>query len=48
MLDGHGHPKTAPIKSATVNGRPWTDFDAAKETLWLRGAKGTIKVEVIY
>ena len=28
------HPQGKPIRSATVNGRPWTDFDVQKE--WLR------------
>ena len=28
------HPQGKPIRSATVNGKPWTDFDVQKE--WLR------------
>jgi hypothetical protein len=28
------HPDTKPIRSATVNGAVWTDFDVAKE--WIR------------
>lgn len=42
------HPKAAPIKSVTVNGKPWTDFDAAKEVIRLHDTKGTIKVEAAY
>ena len=32
------HPKAAPIKSAMVNGKPWSDFDPAKEIVRLRDA----------
>ncbi|MBL7223938.1 MAG: hypothetical protein ISS72_08795 [Candidatus Brocadiae bacterium] len=42
------HPEAAPIKSATMNGRPWADFDAAKEVIRLRDVKGAIKVEAAY
>lgn len=28
------HPQSKPIRSVTVNGKPWTDFDPAKE--WVR------------
>ena len=42
------HPKAASIKSVTMNGRPWTDFDAAKEAIRLHDVKGTIKVEAVY
>jgi len=42
------HPKAAPIKSVTVNGKPWTDFDAANEVIRLHDTKGTIKVEAAY
>lgn len=42
------HPKTSPIKAATVNGKPWTDFDPAKETLRLHDVQGLIKVEAVY
>ena len=39
------HPKTAPIKSVTVNGpstgsgqgKPWTDYNKDKETIILKG-----------
>ena len=42
------HPKAAPIKSVAVNGRPWTDFDAAKEVVRLHGVQGTVQVEASY
>ncbi|MBM4041720.1 MAG: hypothetical protein FJ290_24745 [Planctomycetes bacterium] len=42
------HPKAAPIKRVTVNGQPCTDLDADGETIWLRGLKGTSKVEAAY
>jgi hypothetical protein len=42
------HPKAAAIKSATVNGKPWTDFDPAKETVRLPGVQGTVQVEAGY
>ena len=29
------HPKASPIKSVTVNGKPWTDFDPVKESDFL-------------
>ena len=35
------HPKASPIKSVTVNGMPWTDFDPAKEVISLHDVKGT-------
>ena len=42
------HPKALPMKSVTVNGSPWTDFDPAKEVISLHGVKGTVKVESHY
>ena len=42
------HPQGAPIKSATVNGKPWNDFDAAKECVRLHGMKGAVSVVVSY
>ena len=42
------HPQAAPIKGVTVNGRPWTDFDAAKEVIRLHDLQGTIQVEAAY
>jgi len=42
------HPKALPIRSVTVNGDPWTHFDAAKEVIRLHGVEGTIQVQVGY
>ncbi len=42
------HPKKTPIKSVTVNGKAWKDFDPAKEVIRLGGLKGTIKLEALY
>jgi len=42
------HPKASPIKSVIVNGKPWTDFDAAKETIKLKGLTGTVAVAATY
>ena len=42
------HPRAAPMKSVTVNGQPWTDFNPAKEMIRLHGLQGTVKVETVY
>ncbi len=42
------HPKAAPIKSVTVDGRTWSDFDREKETVRLGKAAGTVAIEVKY
>ncbi len=42
------HPKSAPIKSVTVNGKPWKDFDPAKEVVRLQGLQGNVAVSVFY
>ncbi len=42
------HPKAAAIKSVTVNGGAWSDFDAAKEIVRLHGVQGSVKVEATY
>ncbi|MGD0782911.1 MAG: hypothetical protein ABSA30_08650, partial [Candidatus Aminicenantales bacterium] len=42
------HPKALPMKSVTVNGRPWTDFDSDQEMISLHGIKGTVQVEGWY
>ena len=42
------HPQAAPIRRVAVNGRPWTDFDAAKEVIRLHDLQGTIHVEAGY
>jgi hypothetical protein len=38
------HPKSAPIKAVTVNGKPWPSYDKDKETITLRGLTGTVAV----
>ncbi len=42
------HPKAAPIRSVTVNGKPWPRFDPAKETITLTGVKGEVTVVAGY
>ena len=42
------HPKNSPIKSVTVNGQPWTKFNAAKETIELTGHTGKVVVVANY
>ena len=42
------HPKTAPIKSVTVNGKPWAEFNKDKETITLKGLTGTVAVTAKY
>jgi hypothetical protein len=42
------HPKSAPIKSVTVNGKPWTGFNADKETITLKGLTGRAVVTAQY
>jgi hypothetical protein len=42
------HPKAAPIKSVTVDGKPWPAFDKDKETIELKGVAGTITVVADY
>ncbi len=42
------HPKALPIKSVTVNGNPWKDFDPAKEVISLHDVQGTAKIEGNY
>jgi len=42
------HPKSAPIKSVTVNGKPWTEFNKDKETITLKGLAGTVAVTAQY
>jgi hypothetical protein len=42
------HPTTAPIKSVTVNGKPWTEFNKDKETITLKGLTGTVAVTAQY
>ncbi|MGD0897050.1 MAG: hypothetical protein ABR915_04385 [Thermoguttaceae bacterium] len=42
------HPKAAPIKSVTVNGKPWSEFNTDKETITLKGLAGTVTVTAQY
>ena len=42
------HPKAAPMKSVSVNGKPWTDFNTDKETISLKGLSGAISVQANY
>jgi hypothetical protein len=42
------HPKSAPIKGVTVNGKSWTGFNKDKETITLKGPTGTAAVTAQY
>jgi hypothetical protein len=42
------HPKSAPIKTVTVNGKPWTEFNKDKETITLKGLTGQVAVTAQY
>jgi hypothetical protein len=42
------HPQSTPIKSVTVNGQSWNDFDATAETTRLHDLQRVIKVEASY
>jgi hypothetical protein len=42
------HPKSAPIKGVTVNGKPWTSYDKDKETITLKGLTGQVTVTAQY
>lgn len=42
------HPNAASIKSVTVNGKPWSDFDPMKETIRLHDMSGSVKVDAVY
>jgi hypothetical protein len=42
------HPKTAPIKAVTVNGKPWPSYDKVKETITLKGLTGNVAVTAQY
>jgi hypothetical protein len=42
------HPKSMPIQSATVNGKPWTGFNKDKETITLNGLTGKVAVTARY
>ena len=36
------------MKSVSVNGKPWTDFNTDKETISLKGLSGAISVQANY
>jgi hypothetical protein len=42
------HPSASPIRSVTIYGKPWKDFDAAKEIVRIHGLTGTVALEVRY
>jgi hypothetical protein len=42
------HPRAAPIRSVTVGGKAWEDWDAAREVIRLHGLEGTVRVEAVY
>lgn len=42
------HPKSMPIKSVTVNGKPWSEFNSDQETISLKGLSGTVAVTAQY
>jgi hypothetical protein len=42
------HPRAAPIKNVTADGRPWTEFDVGKEAVRLTGLGGKTRVVVRY
>ncbi|QDU96541.1 hypothetical protein [Lignipirellula cremea] len=42
------HPKSAPIKAVTVNGKAWTEFNKDKETITLKSLTGTVAVTARY
>lgn len=41
-------PGSAPIRSVTVNGKPWASFNAKAETIALTGCKGMVEVVARY
>lgn len=42
------HPKAAPIKGVTVDGKAWKDFDPAREIIRLRDVRGAVSVLATY
>jgi hypothetical protein len=42
------HPTKVAMKGATVNGKPWTEFNKDKETITLKGLTGTVAVTAQY
>ena len=41
-------PRHRPSRACIVDGKPWTDFDAAKETIELKGLTGKVAVAAMY
>ena len=42
------HPKAASIKSVTVNGKAWADFDNGEEAIRLESLGGRLEVTALY
>jgi len=42
------HPKAAPVKRVTVNGKNWKGFDTAQEIIRLEGFQGAVAVTAWY
>jgi hypothetical protein len=42
------HPRSAPIKSVMVNGKEWSVFDRARETIEITRPVGTVTVVARY
>jgi len=42
------HPKGTPIRSVTVDGKPWKDFDRVHEVIRLHGLRGQTTVQARY
>jgi hypothetical protein len=36
------------MKSVTINGKAWTDFDKSKEAIRLEGPRGKLEVTAFY
>ena len=42
------HPKAAAMERVLIDGKGWTDFDAAREVVRLHGGPARVRVEVMY
>jgi hypothetical protein len=42
------HPEAASMKSVTVNGKAWSDFDNSKEAILLDSLEGELEVTALY
>jgi len=42
------HPTKGTMKSVTINGKDWKQFDADKETITLKGLTGQVAVTAQY